>query len=50
MERYLPNVRLFAQRVMANMGILHESRHAEPWMIARDCPPTREAVLGYSAR
>ncbi|MGZ5031128.1 MAG: transposase, partial [Methylobacter sp.] len=24
--------------------------HAEPWMIAMDCPPTRAAVLDYSVR
>jgi hypothetical protein len=49
-ERYLPNVRLFAQGVMTNVGILHEPGHAEPWMIAMDCPPTRAAVLDYSVR
>lgn len=49
-ERYLPNVRLFAQGVMTNVGILHEPGHAGPWMIAMDCPPTRAAVLDYSVR
>lgn len=49
-ERYLPNVRLFAQGVMTNLGILHESGHAEPWIIAMDGRPTRAAVLDYGAR
>lgn len=49
-ERYLPNVRLFARGVMTNVGILHEAGHAEPWIIAMDCLPTRPAVLDYGAR
>jgi hypothetical protein len=49
-ERYLPGVRLFAQGVMTNLGILHEAGHPEPWIIAMDCAPTRAAVLDYGAR
>lgn len=49
-ERYLPNVRLFARGVMTNVGILHEAGHAEPWIIAMNCLPTRSAVLDYGAR
>lgn len=49
-ERYLPNVRLFAHGVMTNLGILQEAGHAEPWIIAMDCRPTRAAVLDYGAR
>ena len=49
-ERYLPGVRLFAQGVMTNLGILHEAGHPEPWIIAMDCVPTRAAVLDYGAR
>jgi hypothetical protein len=49
-ERYLPGVRLFAQGVMTNLGILHEAGHPEPWIIAMDCAPTRAAVLDYAAR
>jgi hypothetical protein len=49
-ERYLPGVRLFAQGVMTNLGILHEAGHPEPWIIAMDCVPTRAAVLDYAAR
>jgi hypothetical protein len=44
-ERYLPGVRLFAQGILTNLGILHEAGHPEPWIIAMDCPPTRAAVL-----
>ena len=49
-ERYLAGVRLFAQGVMANLGILHEAGHPEPWIIAMDCAPNRAAVLDYAAR
>lgn len=50
-ERYLPNVHLFGQgEVMTNIGILHESGHPEPWIIAMDCLPTRAAVLDYGSR
>lgn len=49
-ERYLPGVRLFAQGVMTNLGILHEAGHPEPWIIAMDCASTRAAVLDYGAR
>jgi hypothetical protein len=49
-ERYLPGVRLFAQGIMTNLGILHEAGHPEPWVIAMDCTPTRAAVLDYGSR
>jgi hypothetical protein len=50
-ERYVPKVRLFGQgEVFTNLGILHESGHAEPWIIAMDCSPTRAAVLDYGSR
>ncbi len=49
-ERYLPQVRLFAQGASANLGILHEAGHPEPWIIAMDCPPSRAAVLDYAVR
>ncbi len=49
-ERYLAGVRLFARGAMANLGILHEAGHPEPWIIAMDCAPTRAAVLDYAAR
>jgi hypothetical protein len=43
-ERYLPRVQLFAQGVLTNLGILQETGHDEPWIIAMDCLPTRAAV------
>ena len=50
-ERYLPNVRLFAQgESVTHVGIVHEAGHPEPWIIAMDAPPTRAAVLDYGAR
>lgn len=49
-ERYLPGVRLFAQGVSTNLGILHEASHPEPWIIAMNCTPTRATVLDYGAR
>jgi Transposase DDE domain len=50
-ERYLSNVRLFGKDpIMTNIGILHEAGHAESWIIAMDCPPTRAAVLDYGSR
>lgn len=49
-ERNLTGVRLFAQGVMTNLGILHEAGHPEPWIIAMDCAPTRAAVLDYAVR
>ena len=50
-ERYLPNVRLFGKEsIMTNVGILHESGHDEPWIIAMDCLPTRTTVLDYGSR
>lgn len=38
-ERYLPGVRLFAQGVMTNLGILHEAGHPEPWIICHGLRP-----------
>lgn len=49
-ERSLPGVRLFADGVPTNLGIVHEAGHAEPWLIAMECYPTRAAVLDYGAR
>ncbi len=49
-ERYVPQVQLFAEGVLTNLGILHESGHEEAWIIAMECTPTRAAVLDYGAR
>jgi hypothetical protein len=32
------------------IGVLHEAGHAEPWIIAMNCPPTRARVLDYGLR
>lgn len=49
-ERYEPEARLFAAGIPTAIGILHEAGHAEPWIIAMACRPTRAAVLDYGAR
>ena len=49
-EAYFPGVRLFASGVMTNLGIVHESGHPQPWMIAMDAIPTRARVLDYATR
>ena len=50
-ERYVPNVRLFGRgEVMTQIGIVHETGHPEPWIIAMECTPTRAAVMDYGAR
>src|SRR5215213_3967256 len=36
--------------VFANVGILHEPGHKEPWIVAMDDVPTRETVLEYGKR
>jgi hypothetical protein len=36
--------------VKTNIGILHEEGHKEPWIIAMDCKPTKEAILEYGKR
>jgi hypothetical protein len=49
-ERYEPTVALFESGVMTSIGIVHEPDHAEPWIIAMDCVPTRVKVLDYASR
>lgn len=49
-ERYLPRVHLFGEGIPTNLGIVHETGHKEPWIIAMDCLPSRAAVLDYGAR
>ncbi|WP_246585323.1 hypothetical protein [Thiorhodospira sibirica] len=43
-------MRLFASGVVTHLGIVHESGHPEPWMIAMDADPTRARVLDYATR
>ncbi len=49
-SRYEANVSLFQCAVMTNIGILHESGHFDPWIIAMDCRPNRAKVLDYASR
>ncbi|WP_246585392.1 transposase [Thiorhodospira sibirica] len=49
-EAYFPGVRLFASGVVTHLGIVHESGHPEPWMIAMDADSTRARVLDYATR
>lgn len=49
-ERYVKDARLFAAAVPTNIGVLHESGHDEPWIVAMNCPPTRSSVLDYGLR
>ena len=49
-ERYEPLARLFESAVPTAIGVLQEAGHAEPWIIAMDCPPTRARVLDYGLR
>jgi hypothetical protein len=50
-ERYLPGgTERFAAGILTNLGILHEARHEEPWIIAMECAPTRAAVQDYGTR
>lgn len=42
--------RLFQEGVETNIGVWHEAGHAEPWIIAMDCPPTPAAVRDYGLR
>jgi hypothetical protein len=49
-ERYEPHARLFESGVPTPIGVLHEAGHAEPWIIAMDCLPTKARVLDYGLR
>jgi hypothetical protein len=44
------NARLFESGVVTNIGVVRESGHEEPWMVAMDCPPTLAAVRDYGLR
>lgn len=49
-ERYETDVLLFEDSVLTQIGILHETGHPEPWIIAMDEHPTRATVLDYASR
>lgn len=50
MERYLPDVRLWASEIPTNLGIVPEAGHPEPGIIAMDGSPTKAAERDYSSR
>lgn len=37
-------------KITTHIGILHEKRHSEPWIIAMDCKPSKYRVLDYGMR
>jgi hypothetical protein len=39
-----PGARLFQDGIETNIGVWHEPGHAEPWIIAMECPPNPTAV------
>ena len=41
---------LYGSGVVSNIGVLHESGHKEPWIIAMDAKPSRYTVLDYGMR
>lgn len=49
-HRYEVGARLFERGVTTNIGVLHETGHEEPWIIAMDCPPTPAGVRDYGLR
>ena len=44
------NVTFNKTATQTNIGILHESGHPEPWLIAMDGEPSRKTVLEYGKR
>jgi hypothetical protein len=49
-QRYEAGARLFERGVVTNIGVLHETGHPEPWIVAMDCPPNAAAVRDYGLR
>jgi len=49
-ECYERNARLFQSEIVTNIGVLHETGHAEPWIVAMECIPTRAVVRDYGLR
>jgi hypothetical protein len=37
-------------KVITHIGIIHEKRHPEPWIIAMDAKPTQARTLDYGMR
>ncbi|KOR27652.1 transposase, partial [Achromatium sp. WMS2] len=49
-QRYAVSARLFESGIETNIGILHESGHKEPWIVAMDCIPNAASVRDYGLR
>ena len=41
---------LYGSGVVTNIGVLHETGHKEPWIVAMDAKPGRYTVLDYGMR
>ena len=41
---------LYGSGVVTNIGVLHETGHKEPWIVAMDAKPSRYTVLDYGMR
>ena len=46
----IENAELYGTGVMTNIGVLHESGHPEPWIIAMNVRPGKHTVLDYGLR
>ena len=46
-QRSAVGARLFESGIETNIGVLHESGHEAPWIVAMDCVPSAAAVHDY---
>jgi len=49
-HRYETGARLLEPGVATNIGVLHETGHEEPWIVAMDCPPNAATVRDWGLR
>lgn len=47
---HLENATFNNTTVKTHIGIVHETGHREPWIIAMDCPPSKYKTLDYGMR
>jgi hypothetical protein len=50
LPRGVTGAELYGSGVVTNIGVLHETGHKEPWIIAMDANPSRYTVLDYGMR
>ena len=50
MPQGIENAELYGTGVTTNIGVLHESGHPEPWIIAMSTRPDKHTVLDYGLR